>query len=95
MNRALFLRADGSPSLSKLRCAMAQAVANLLLYPLHEWGVKRIFRHPGDGTNGMAGVLGRAPRKIDYVQARHEVLWAFMAGAHATFTASAPICAAR
>src|ERR1700689_20215 len=55
---------------------MAQTVADFLVRRLQEWGVKRIFAYPGDGSNGIMGALGRARDKIDYVQTRHnEVTW--------------------
>lgn len=70
-------------------------VADALLERLRAWGVERIFGYPGDGINGIHAAMGRAenagPR---FVQARHEELAAFMAGAHAKFTDQVGVCMA-
>ncbi|HET8649710.1 MAG TPA: thiamine pyrophosphate-binding protein, partial [Gemmatimonadales bacterium] len=63
---------------------MANA-SDFLIGRLHEWGVRRIFGYPGDGIGGLIGARDRAQDKIDFIQARHEELAAFMACAHAKF----------
>jgi pyruvate dehydrogenase (quinone) len=64
---------------------MAEFVADFLLKRLSAWGVKRIYGFPGDGINGIMGALGRQ-EKIEFIQARHEELAAFMATGHAKFS---------
>jgi len=59
-----------------------------------DWGVRRVFGYPGDGINGLMGALARTEGKIDFVQARHEELAAFMACAHAKFTGEVGVCLA-
>ena len=73
---------------------MAQTVADFLLHRLSEWGITRIYGYPGDGINGILGALGRAKDRIQFVQARHEELAAFMACAHAKFTGEVGVCMA-
>src|SRR5918911_4462915 len=70
---------------------MGQTASDFLVGRLHEWGVRRIFGYPGDGING---VLDRAKDKIQFIQARHEELAAFMACAHAKFTGEVGVCMA-
>jgi pyruvate dehydrogenase (quinone) len=73
---------------------MAQTVGDFLVERLHAWGVRRIFGYPGDGINGVFGALNRAKGKIEFVQARHEEMAAFMASAHAKFTGELGVCIA-
>src|ERR1700742_1729790 len=73
---------------------MSQTVGDFLVERLSQWGVTRIFGYPGDGINGMFGALARANGKIDFVQARHEEMAAFMASAHAKFTGELGVCIA-
>jgi pyruvate dehydrogenase (quinone) len=61
---------------------------------MSEWGVSRVYGYPGDGINGLMGGLDRAKDKIDFIQARHEELAAFMACAHAKFTGEVGVCLA-
>jgi pyruvate dehydrogenase (quinone) len=56
--------------------------------------VRRIYGYPGDGINGIVGALDRADGAIEFVQARHEELAAFMACAHAKFTGEVGVCLA-
>lgn len=72
---------------------MAATVGDFLLHRLSAWGVRRIFGYPGDGINGIVGALGRQ-KEIEFVQARHEELAAFMACAHAKFTGEVGVCLA-
>ena len=61
---------------------------------MSDWGVRRIYGFPGDGINGLMGGLARTEGKIDFVQARHEEMAAFMACAHAKFTGEVGVCLA-
>jgi pyruvate dehydrogenase (quinone) len=72
---------------------MAATVGDFLLQRLAEWGVERVFGYPGDGINGIMGAFGRQ-EKIEFVQARHEEMAAFMATAHAKYTGQAGVCVA-
>lgn len=73
---------------------MQATVCDFLVARLVDWGVRRIFGYPGDGINGMFGALQRAGGKIEFVQARHEEMAAFMASAHAKFTGELGVCMA-
>ena len=73
---------------------MADTVSDFFWQRLSDWGVRRVFGYPGDGINGLIGALDRAKDKIDFVQARHEEMAAFMAGAHAKFTGEVGVCLA-
>jgi pyruvate dehydrogenase (quinone) len=73
---------------------MAATVGDFLVDRLHQWGVRRIFGYPGDGINGIMGALNRAGGAVEFVQARHEELAAFMACAHAKFTGEVGVCLA-
>ena len=73
---------------------MAQTVGDFIVERLHQWGVRRMFGYPGDGINGLFGALRRADGKIEFVQARHEEMAAFMASAHAKFTGELGVCIA-
>ncbi len=68
--------------------------SNFLLQRLVDWGVKRIYGYPGDGINGMLGALEDFTDKIQFIQARHEEMAAFMACAHAKFTGELGVCMA-
>jgi pyruvate dehydrogenase (quinone) len=73
---------------------MSQTVGDFIVDRLSKWGVHRIFGYPGDGINGVLGALQRAKGKIEFVQARHEEMAAFMASAHAKFTGELGVCIA-
>src|SRR5919205_765548 len=73
---------------------MANTVSDFFWQRMSEWGVKRIFGYPGDGINGLIGALARATDKLEFVQARHEEMAAFMACAHAKFTGELGVCLA-
>jgi pyruvate dehydrogenase (quinone) len=73
---------------------MARSVADFLVDRLHEWGVRRLFGYPGDGINGVFGALNRAGSKIEFIQARHEEMAAFMASAYAKFSGELGVCIA-
>ena len=70
-----------------------KTVGDFLLERLGQWGVKRIYGYPGDGINGIMGAFGRSD-EMQFVQARHEELAAFMACAHAKFTGEVGVCLA-
>jgi pyruvate dehydrogenase (quinone) len=73
---------------------VSQTVGDFIVGRLSKWGVRRIFGYPGDGINGVFGALQRAKGKIEFVQARHEEMAAFMASAHAKFTGELGVCIA-
>jgi pyruvate dehydrogenase (quinone) len=73
---------------------MSELIGDFLLKRLAEWGVRRIFGYPGDGINGIIGALNRMDGAIQFVQARHEEMAAFMACAHAKFTGEVGVCLA-
>ncbi|MDR5748708.1 thiamine pyrophosphate-requiring protein [Caballeronia sp. LZ029] len=73
---------------------MSTTVGDFLIDRLHAWGVRRIYGYPGDGINGVFGALARAKGKIEFIQARHEEMAAFMASAHAKFTGELGVCIA-
>src|SRR3954453_17327415 len=53
-----------------------------------------MFGYPGDGINGVFGALNRAGGKIQFIQARHEEMAAFMACAYAKFSGQLGVCIA-
>jgi pyruvate dehydrogenase (quinone) len=69
-------------------------VADHLCSRLLEWNVRRIYGYPGDGIGGLLGAIERLDGRIEFVQARHEELAAFMACAHAKFTGEVGVCLA-
>src|SRR5436190_10409331 len=73
---------------------MAKTVSDFMLERLGEWGVKRIYGYPGDGINATLGALDRASEEIEFVQARHEEMAAFMACGHAKWTGEVGVCMA-
>jgi pyruvate dehydrogenase (quinone) len=73
---------------------MSATVGDFVVERLSQWGVRRMFGYPGDGINGVFGALRRAKGKIEFIQARHEEMAAFMATAHAKFTGELGVCIA-
>lgn len=71
-----------------------QTVGDFFWDRLHQWGVRRVYGYPGDGINGLLGALDRTNERIDFVQARHEEMAAFMACAHAKFSGELGVCIA-
>jgi pyruvate dehydrogenase (quinone) len=74
---------------------MAKMTSDWFVQRLRAWGVTRIYGYSGDGINGVLGALQRAEadgHPIDFVQARHEEMAAFMATAHAKFTGELGVC---
>ncbi|QPF83818.1 thiamine pyrophosphate-requiring protein [Bradyrhizobium genosp. L] len=73
---------------------MSQTVGDFIVHRLHDWGVRHIFGYPGDGINGVFGALNRADGRIEFIQARHEEMAAFMASAYAKFSGRLGVCVA-
>lgn len=73
---------------------MSQSVSDFIVRRLHDWGVRHIFGYPGDGINGVFGALNRADGRIEFIQARHEEMAAFMASAYAKFSGRLGVCIA-
>ncbi|NRF68193.1 thiamine pyrophosphate-requiring protein [Aquincola sp. S2] len=74
---------------------MARTVADQLVQRLAEWGVHRIFGYPGDGITGLTAAIHRAgPEQMQFVQARHEEMAAFMACGHAKYSGTVGVCIA-
>src|SRR3954449_3020788 len=73
---------------------MSKTAADFMLERLGEWGIERIYGYPGDGINGILGALGRHEDEIEFVQARHEEMAAFMACGHAKWTGEPGVCLA-
>jgi len=77
---------------------MSQTVGDFVLKRLGDWGVRRIFGYPGDGINGLLAAIGRQiaddPKRLEFVQVRHEEEAAFMACGHARFTGEVGVCLA-
>src|SRR6195952_5570035 len=74
---------------------MAKTVGDFFWERLHQWGVRKVFGYPGDGINGLLGGLARfGTDKIQFLQARHEEMAAFMACAYAKFTGELGVCIA-
>src|SRR5438874_3084140 len=73
---------------------MAQTTSDFMLERLAEWGVARIYGYPGDGINATLGALDRHSEQIEFVQARHEEMAAFMACGHAKLTGDVGVCLA-
>ncbi len=69
-------------------------VSVFMLRRLREWGVRRIYGYPGDGSNGLNLAFHEVGDEIDFVQTRHEELAAFAATAHAKLTGEAGVCMA-
>jgi pyruvate dehydrogenase (quinone) len=73
---------------------MSETVGDFVVERLHSWGVRKVFGYPGDGINGVFGALNRAQGKIEFIQARHEEMAAFMASAYAKFSGQLGVCLA-
>src|SRR3954470_3447017 len=69
-------------------------VSEFMLRRLHEWGVKRVYGYPGDGTNGLNLAFHDVGDKLEFIQTRHEELAAFAACAHAKLTGEIGVCMA-
>src|SRR4051795_2142574 len=73
---------------------MAETVGAHILQRLHEHGISRVYGYPGDGINGILGGFHELGDRIEFVQAAHEELAAFMACAHAKFSGDVGVCLA-
>src|SRR5262245_29983850 len=73
---------------------MSESVSDFIVKRLAQWGVRRVFGYPGDGIHGLMGAFGRDSHDIEFIQARHEELAAFMACAHAKFSGEVGVCIA-
>src|SRR3954462_1167483 len=68
-------------------------VSTFMLRRLREWGVRRVFAYPGDGSNGLDLAFADVP-ELEFVQTRHEEIASFAASAHAKFTGEVGVCMA-
>ena len=73
---------------------MSKTVSDHVLDRLSEWGIRRVYRYPGDGINGLMGAFNENPHGLSFIQTRHEEMAAFMACAHAKFTGEIGVCMA-
>jgi pyruvate dehydrogenase (quinone) len=72
----------------------APNVSVFMLHRLREWGVRRIYGYPGDGSNGLNLAFHELNEEIEFLQLRHEELAAFAACAHAKLTGEVGVCMA-
>jgi glyoxylate carboligase len=68
-------------------------VSIFMLRRLRNWGVRRVFAYPGDGSNGLDLAFRDGP-ELEFVQPRHEEIAAFAATAHAKLTGEVGVCLA-
>ncbi len=71
---------------------MSQTTGEFFVSRLEEWGVRTIFGYPGDGINGVLRGFSKKGSKLQFVQARHEEMAAFMACAYAKFSGDLGVC---
>jgi pyruvate dehydrogenase (quinone) len=75
---------------------LSETVSDFVVERLREWGVRRVYGYPGDGINGITSALrkagGASEGGLDFVQARHEEMAAFMASAHAKYSGELGVC---
>jgi len=62
-------------------------VSEFVWHRLRQWGLKLVYGYPGDGVGGLDVALERCRDQTKYIQVRHEEMAAFMACAHAKFSA--------
>jgi pyruvate dehydrogenase (quinone) len=67
--------------------------STFMLRRLEEWGVRRVFAYPGDGSNGLDLAFAEVPG-LEFVQTRHEEIASFAACAHAKLTGEVGVCLA-
>ena len=72
---------------------MNASVGQHILERLADHGVERIYGYPGDGINGILGGFHEVER-VEFIQAAHEELAAFMACAHAKLSGDVGVCLA-
>jgi len=68
-------------------------VSTFILRRLRDWGVRRVFAYPGDGSNGLDLAFREVP-ELEFVQTRHEEIAAFAASGHAKLTDEVGVCMA-
>src|SRR4051794_26246598 len=73
---------------------MTQTVGSHILERLRAHGVRRVYGYPGDGINGILGGFHEHGDEIEFIQAAHEELAAFMACADAKFGGDVGVCLA-
>jgi pyruvate dehydrogenase (quinone) len=73
---------------------MTQTVGSHILERLHLHGIRRVYGYPGDGINGILGGFHEHGEEIEFIQAAHEELAAFMACADAKFGGDVGVCLA-
>jgi pyruvate dehydrogenase (quinone) len=73
---------------------MSHTVGAHILERLHGHGVRRVYGYPGDGINGILGGFHEHGEDIEFIQAAHEELAAFMACAHAKLSGDVGVCLA-
>ncbi len=73
---------------------MAQTAAELLIERLNAWGVDTIFGFAGDGVGEILEVLRRNPKRMRFIDTRHEEAAAFAACGYAKFTGKLGVCMA-
>jgi pyruvate dehydrogenase (quinone) len=69
-------------------------VSVFMLRRLREWGIRRSYGYPGDGTNGLSLAFHEVADEVEFVRVRHEELAAFAACAHAKLTGEVGVCMA-
>src|SRR5438128_9512309 len=72
---------------------MSKTIADIIIQPLANTGVKRVYGLPGDSLNGFTDAL-RRNGTIQWEHVRHEEAAAFAAGAEAYLTGELAVCAA-
>jgi pyruvate dehydrogenase (quinone) len=72
---------------------MAETVGARILQRLEGHGIREIYGYPGDGINGILGGFHEV-EGVEFVQAAHEELCAFMACAHAKLSGDVGVCLA-
>ncbi len=65
-----------------------------ILERLRDHGIRRIYGYPGDGINGILGAFHELGEEIEFIQAAHEELAAFMACAHSKLGDDVGVCLA-
>jgi len=70
-----------------------ETVSTFMLRRLREWGVRRVYAYPGDGSNGLDLAFAEVP-ELEFVQTRHEEIAALAAAAHAKLTGEVGVCLA-
>jgi pyruvate dehydrogenase (quinone) len=73
---------------------MSQTVGAHILERLHGHGIRRVYGYPGDGINGILGGFHEHGGEIEFIQAAHEELAAFMACADAKLGGDVGVCLA-